>query len=86
MWERAFPSGAPRAKDLNLQYLAEQFVLAGGAIINASINACIVAAREGQPVSMKHATESIARELHKNGKQVNRVHFGEYYDAISHLF
>ena len=86
LWERAFPKGAPRGKDLNLNYISDQFVLAGGAIINAAINACITAAAQEQSVGMKHAIEAIARELHKNGKQVNKVRFGEYYDQISHLF
>lgn len=86
LWERAFPAGAPRGDDLDLQYLAKNFVLAGGAIVNAAINACIMAAYGDSPVCMKHAIESIARELYKNGKQVNRVHFGEYYDHVAHLF
>ena len=39
--------------------------------------------RKRAPADM---AEAIARELHKMGKQVNRVHFGEYYDAIAHIF
>jgi len=86
LWERAFPKGAPRADNLDLDYLADQFTMAGGAIINAAINGCIVAAKKGQAVGMEHAVEAVARELHKNGKQVNRVHFGKYFDHIKHLF
>lgn len=86
LWERAIPQGAPRAADLDLQYMAKNFVLAGGAIVNAAINACIMAAYQGQPVGMRHAVEAIARELYKNGQQVNRVRFGEYYDDVAHLF
>jgi AAA+ superfamily predicted ATPase len=86
LWARAIPANAPRKEDLDLDYLGEHFILAGGAIINASINACIVAAAEGSPIGMKHCIYSIARELHKNGKQINRVHFGEYYDEVKHLF
>lgn len=86
LWARAIPANAPRMDDLDLDYLGEHFILAGGAIINASINACIVAAAEGSAIGMKHCVYSIARELHKNGKQINRVHFGEYYDEVKHLF
>jgi SpoVK/Ycf46/Vps4 family AAA+-type ATPase len=86
LWQRAIPEYAPRAPDLDIKYLADQFQLAGGSIINASINACIVAASRDEPVGMIHCVESIARELYKMGKQVNRVHFGEYYDAIAHIF
>jgi hypothetical protein len=46
----------------------------------------VVAAAEGKDVSMKHLIYAIAREIHKMGKQVNRVHFGKYYDAVEHLF
>lgn len=86
LWERAIPDGAPRADDLDLNYLSKNFVLAGGAIINAAINGCIMAAYQKQPVGMSHIIEAVARELYKNGKQVNRVHFGEYYDDVAHLF
>jgi AAA+ superfamily predicted ATPase len=86
LWQRAVPEGAPRNDDLDLDYLARQFHIAGGAIINASINACIMAATKDESVGMSHCIEAIARELNKNGKQVNRVHFGKYYDSISHLF
>lgn len=86
LWERAIPEYAPRADDLDTWYLASNFVLAGGAIVNAAINACIHAASESESVSMRHAVTSIARELHKNGKQVNRVHFGEYFEWVEDLF
>jgi len=86
LWERAIPENAPRDPDLDLNYLGEQFILAGGAIVNASINACIVAAAANEPIGMKHCVFAIARELHKNGKQVNRVHFGQYYDSVKDLF
>ena len=86
LWERSIPAYAPRAKDLDLTYLSKQFILAGGSIMNAAINACVVAAADGKPVGMQHVIEAIAQELYKMGKQVNRVHFGEYYDAIAHLF
>jgi AAA+ superfamily predicted ATPase len=86
LWERAIPKHAPRAADLDISYLSRQFILAGGSIINAAINACVVAAAQDKPIGMQHVIEAIAQELYKMGKQVNRVHFGEYYDAIAHLF
>jgi len=86
LWNRAIPDGAPRDDDLDLSYMAKQFNLAGGSIINASINACVVAASEGKAVGMKHVIFAVARELYKMGKQINRVHFGEYYADVEHLF
>jgi hypothetical protein len=86
LWNRMIPPGAPRQDDLDLHYLAEQFHLAGGAILNSAINACIVAATAGEDVGMEHVIFAVARELHKMGKQVNRVHFGKYYESVEHLF
>ncbi len=86
LWERAIPKGAPRADDLDLSEVADKFPIAGGAIINAAINACITAAADGRPVGMRHVLIAIARELYKNGKQINRVHFGDYYDVVAEIF
>lgn len=86
LWERAIPDGAPRGEDLDLDYMANQFILAGGSIVNAAINACVNAAADGQPVRMRHAIIATARELYKMGKQINRVHFGEHFDNVKDLF
>jgi len=85
LWERAIPPQAPRADDLDLSHLARQFPIAGGAIVNAAINACILASHAREPVALSHCIQAVARELIKNGKQVNRVHFGEYYDLVRNL-
>jgi AAA+ superfamily predicted ATPase len=85
LWSRAFPPGAPRSPDLDIQRLSDQFIMAGGNIVNSALNACVLAARDGEPVGMKHAVEAVARELVKMGKQVSRVHFGEFYDVVSDL-
>ncbi|MBT3219358.1 MAG: ATP-binding protein [Proteobacteria bacterium] len=86
LWNRMIPSGAPRKPDLDIEYLAQQFHISGGSIVNAAINACVVAASEDDDVGMKHVIFAVARELHKMGKQINRVHFGEYFDAVEDLF
>jgi hypothetical protein len=86
LWRRAIPSAAPIDPDLDFEYLGRQFQLAGGAIINAAINACVIAAGKGERVSMRHAIVAVARELYKMGKQINRVHFGEFYGEVMDLF
>ncbi|MCB9763994.1 MAG: ATP-binding protein [Alphaproteobacteria bacterium] len=85
LWDRAIPTAAPVGPDLDRDYLANQFHLAGGSIINSAINACILAATDHAEVGMRHAIRAIGQELVKMGKQVNRVHFGEYYDLVSDL-
>ena len=34
---------------------------------------------------MRHVVEAIGRELIKMGKQVSRVHFGDYYEFVQDL-
>jgi len=85
LWARAFPSGAPRAQDLDTDALADQFVLSGGSIVNAAINACVLAAAEGSPVSMRCAVQAVAQELIKLGKQVTPVYFGDWYEQVKDL-
>jgi AAA+ superfamily predicted ATPase len=86
LWTRAMPKHAPRSDDLDIDILSEQFVLAGGNIVNSAINACIIASARKEPVGMSHAVEAIARELVKMGKQVSRVHFGDYYQFVRDLY
>lgn len=85
LWDKAIPPYAPRGEDLNLDYLANQFIIAGGSIVNSAINACILASARREKVCMRHAVEAVARELIKMGKQVNRVHFADYYEFVKDL-
>ncbi len=85
LWEKAIPPYAPRGDDLDLGYLSNQFVLAGGAIVNSAINACILASARREQVCMRHAVEAVAREMIKMGKQVNRVHFADYFEFVKDL-
>lgn len=85
LWGRAIPEHAPRADDLDLDTIARQFILAGGNIVSAAINACILASAAHESVGMKHVVESVAREMVKMGKQVSRVHFGEFFDYVADL-
>jgi SpoVK/Ycf46/Vps4 family AAA+-type ATPase len=85
LWERAIPKGAPQDDDLDLQAIAKQFVIAGGSIINAAINACILASTAREHVGMKHIVTAVAHEYVKMGKQVTQVHFGEWYEFVREL-
>jgi len=85
LWQRAIPQYAPRNADLDLKSIADQFRLAGGSIVNSAIHACILASAEKESVAMRHIVGAVARELIKMGKQVSRVHFGEYYDLVQDI-
>ena len=85
LWQRAIPKNAPQAGDIELDYVAEQFVLSGGPIVNAAINACILAATQDSPVAQRHVVRAVGMEMIKMGKQVNRVHFGDFWEEVADL-
>lgn len=85
LWEQSIPAGAPRDPDLDLVKLARDFNIAGGNIVSAAINACILASSRRQAVAMRHVVEAIAREMIKMGKQVSPAFFGEYYEFVKGL-
>ena len=85
LWERAIPEGAPRDPDLDIPKIAKSFDIAGGNVVSAAINACILASTRRERVAMRHIVEAIARELIKMGKQVSPAYFGEYYNFVKGL-
>lgn len=85
LWEQSIPPGAPRDPDLDIPKLAKDFNIAGGNIVSAAINACILASSRKERVAMRHVVEAIAREMIKMGKQVSQAFFGEYYDFVKGL-
>ena len=85
LWTQSIPPGAPRDPDLDIPKLAKDFNIAGGNIVSAAINACILASSRREPVAMRHVVEAIAREMIKMGKQVSQAFFGEYYEFVKGL-
>ena len=54
IWRRLLTERVPQAPDVDLDYLAKQFGLAGGNIKNCAVAAALAAAAEGGPVEMRH--------------------------------
>lgn len=77
IWESSFAPEVP-LEDVNFEYLARQFELAGGNIKNIVLNAVFKAASENQPVGMLHILESIRTENLKMGKKMITQDFAEY--------
>ena len=77
IWESSFAPEVP-LEDVNFEYLARQFELAGGNIKNIVLNAVFKAASEGQPVGMLHILESIRTENLKMGRKMITQDFAEY--------
>ena len=81
IWELSFPEGAPVGK-LDLEFLARQFQIAGGAIRNAALQAAFLAAEEGGKITMDRVMLGLKREFQKLGRLLTEEEFGRYYDKV----
>jgi hypothetical protein len=82
LWERSLGTAMPRAGDLDLDFLAESFKLAGGGIRNIVVAAAYAAAEQGQPLSMAHLIRATQREYLKMGRLCVESEFGPYYQLL----
>jgi hypothetical protein len=83
LWDRCLGDAPPRADDLDLDFLATAFDLAGGHIRSAVITAGYLAAEAGLPVSMANLVGAIAREYRKLGRLCLEREFGPYLDLVA---
>jgi SpoVK/Ycf46/Vps4 family AAA+-type ATPase len=75
IWDRAFPPEAPRADDLDLDFLARKIDLAGGYIRNIALRAAFLAASKGDVIRMGHLLTAARWEYQKMGKVVDYARF-----------
>jgi ATP-dependent 26S proteasome regulatory subunit len=83
IWEVTFPPEAPRGNDIDLDFLARKFKLAGGNIRNVILSAAFLAAEDGRVIGMEHLVRATKREFQKMGRLVGESDFGEYYEWAS---
>jgi AAA+ superfamily predicted ATPase len=83
LWDQHLRSEAPMDPDVDLDWLATQFELSGGAIRNAVIDAAFLAAAEGGAIGMPHLVRGVARELHKLGRLVTSNTFAPWFEALA---
>ena len=82
IWKVHFPKEVPCGDDIDLEFLAGQFRLAGGNIRNIVINASFLAAANDKRISMKHLIHATMREFQKMGKLCVKGDFGKYYELL----
>ncbi len=70
IWQALFPPGVPRDADLDFDFMAQRFKLAGGNIRNIIVNAAFLAASDGGQVTMAHLLHGTRREMQKMGRLV----------------
>ena len=76
LWKRMLPKRAPRAPDLDEQFLGRAVNITGGNIRNAGLHAAYLAADAAQPISMSHIATAVWRELAKDKAQVRKSDLG----------
>ena len=78
IWRLLLPPQAPIADDVDLDHLAAQFKLSGGAIRNCSLSAAFQAADEDSPIAMRHLVRAVAQEYGKQGRLTLAVDFERF--------
>ncbi len=84
LWDRCLGVALPRADDLDLEFLADAFELAGGHIRSAAVTSAYLAADAGRPVTMADLVGAVAREYRKLGRLCLEREFGPYLELIAH--
>jgi AAA+ superfamily predicted ATPase len=82
IWELLLPAEAPRADDIDLDFLAERFKLSGGAIRNCSLSAAFQAADDGGVIAMRHLVRAVAQEYGKQGRLTLEADFEHFHGLI----
>lgn len=82
IWRSLIPKEAPLSKDIDFEFLAKRFKLAGGNIKNIIVNAAFLAAEESKVIGMEHVIKATKREFQKIGKVCSQSEFGKYYELI----
>jgi len=83
IWDQHIPSR--RTDDVDLEFLAQRFAIAGGDIRNAVLTGVLLAADEGVVVGMAHLVRGLWRELRKAGHAMEVAKFGEWGRVLENV-
>ncbi|MDD3270306.1 MAG: AAA family ATPase [Syntrophomonadaceae bacterium] len=79
IWISMFPASAPMHSEIDFDFLARRFELAGGNIKNIALAAAYMAAEDRKTINMKHVLRATKFEYQKIGRVLLREDLGEYY-------
>jgi SpoVK/Ycf46/Vps4 family AAA+-type ATPase len=82
IWRLVLPASAPIADDVDLDFLANQFKLSGGAIRNCSLAAAFRAADEDSQIEMRHLVRAVAQEYGKQGRLTLEADFERFHAVL----
>ncbi|MCN9241161.1 ATP-binding protein [Streptomyces sp. RY43-2] len=83
LWDRCLGPALPRTADLDLDFCANSFELAGGNIRSVAVTAAYLAAESGTPVTMADLIHAIQREYQKLGRLTLASEFGPYMSLLA---
>ena len=79
IWKQHFPASAPVAGDIDFNFLAGQFNVAGGTIKNIVVNAAFLAAANTGVIGMTQLVQATRREFQKIGRLCTDADFAPYH-------
>jgi hypothetical protein len=82
IWRLLLPDEAPLADDVDVDFLATQFKLSGGAIRNCSLSAAFQAADEDAAIGMRHLVRAVALEYGKQGRLTLEADFERFHGLL----
>ncbi|OPX90946.1 MAG: ATP-dependent zinc metalloprotease FtsH [Pelotomaculum sp. PtaB.Bin104] len=83
IWKSIFPEEAPLSDDIDFEFIASKFEVAGGNIKNIAVSSAFLAADASEPIGMKHIVAAAKYELNKIGKLLLKEDLGEYNNIIN---
>ena len=78
IWMSSIAEDVPLSKDVDFDFLASQFELAGGNIKNIVLNATFLAAADSTSLDMEHIIKAIANDNSKDKRIAFAKDFGSY--------
>jgi SpoVK/Ycf46/Vps4 family AAA+-type ATPase len=82
IWVQHIPESAPVAGDVDFDFLASRFNLAGGNIKNIVVNAAFLAAANSGVINMKQIMHATRREFEKIGRLCTDADFAPYHKLL----
>ncbi|MFE4797056.1 ATP-binding protein [Streptomyces sp. NPDC056708] len=80
LWDRCLGTAIPRDAELDLEFCAGRFELAGGSIRACAVTAAYLAAESGRPLGMEQLVSAVFQEYRKLGRLVRESEFGPWLD------
>jgi AAA+ superfamily predicted ATPase len=82
IWTLLLPAEAPLDGDVDLEFLATQFKLSGGAIRNCTLAAAFRAADAQEHIGMAHLVRAVAQEYAKQGRLTLEADFERFHALV----